>query len=56
MILDTNDLEPTPFGGMPTYQLGAKYPHDYIGAIDDMLRFLPRPADYLFLYFLGFMD
>jgi hypothetical protein len=43
-------------GGMPTYQLGAKYPHDYIGAIDDMLRFLPRPADYLFLYFLGFMD
>jgi hypothetical protein len=21
-----------------------------------MLRFLPRPADYLFLYFLGFMD
>ena len=42
------------FGGMPTYQLGAKYPHDYIGAIDDALRFLPRPADYLFLYFLGF--
>jgi hypothetical protein len=42
------------FGGMPTYQLGAKYPHDYIGTIDDMLRFLPRPADYLFLYFLGF--
>jgi hypothetical protein len=42
------------FGGMPTYQLGAKYPYDYIGAIDDALRFLPRPADYLFLYFLGF--
>jgi hypothetical protein len=42
------------FGGMPTYQLGAKYPHDYIGAIDDVLRFLPRPADYLFLYFIGF--
>jgi hypothetical protein len=38
---------------MPTYQLGAKYPHDYIGDIDDALRFLPRPADYLFLY-LGF--
>jgi hypothetical protein len=39
----TNDLEPywtnSAFGGMPTYQLGAKYPHDYIGAIDDMLRF-----------------
>ncbi len=42
------------FGGMPTYQLGAKYPHDYIGTLDDVLRFLPRPADYLFLYFLGF--
>ncbi len=42
------------FGGMPTYQLGAKYPHDYIGALDDAIRFLPRPADYLFLYFLGF--
>ncbi|WP_035670906.1 YfhO family protein [Flavobacterium sp. 83] len=42
------------FGGMPTYQLGANYPHDYIGKIDDALRFLPRPADYLFLYFLGF--
>jgi hypothetical protein len=42
------------FGGMPTYQLGAKYPHDYIGTLDDAIRFLPRPADYLFLYFLGF--
>jgi len=42
------------FGGMPTYQLGAKYPHDYVGAIDDILRFLPRPADYLFLYFISF--
>ncbi len=42
------------FGGMPTYQLGAKYPHDCIGKIDDALRFLPRPADYLFLYFIGF--
>jgi Bacterial membrane protein YfhO len=42
------------FGGMPTYQLGAKYPNDFIGKLDDVLRFLPRPADYLFLYFLGF--
>ncbi len=42
------------FGGMPTYQLGAKYPNDVIGMVDDGLRFLPRPADYLFLYFLGF--
>lgn len=42
------------FGGMPTYQLGANYPNDFVGKIDDLLRFLPRPADYLFLYFLGF--
>ncbi|RYJ42936.1 YfhO family protein [Flavobacterium beibuense] len=42
------------FGGMPTYQLGANYPHNYIKKIDSVLRFLPRPADYLFLYFLGF--
>jgi hypothetical protein len=42
------------FGGMPTYQLGAKYPHNYIKTLDLSIRFLPRPADYLFLYFLGF--
>ena len=42
------------FGGMPTYQLGAKYPHNYIKQLDLVLRFLPRPADYLFLYLLGF--
>ena len=42
------------FGGMPTYQLGAKYPHNYIKQLDLALRFLPRPADYLFLYLLGF--
>ena len=42
------------FGGMPTYQLGAKYPHNYIKKLDLALRFLPRPADYLFLYLIGF--
>jgi hypothetical protein len=42
------------FGGMPTYQLGAHYPHNYIKKLDLTLRFLPRPADYLFLYFIGF--
>jgi len=42
------------FGGMPTYQLGARYPHTYIKNLDLGLRFLPRPADYLFLYFVGF--
>lgn len=41
------------FGGMPTYQLGAKYPNNYIKKLDTALRFLPRPADYLFLYFVS---
>ncbi|WP_121965731.1 YfhO family protein [Myroides sp. N17-2] len=42
------------FGGMPTYQLGAKFPHNYVKTLDSAIRFLPRPADYLFIYFLGF--
>lgn len=42
------------FSGMPTYQLGAHYPNDFVRSLDLGLRFLPRPADYLFLYFLGF--
>ena len=42
------------FGGMPTYQLGAKYPYNFIKKLDLSLRFLPRPADYLFLYLMGF--
>jgi hypothetical protein len=37
------------FGGMPTYQLGAKYPHNYIKELDLSRRLLPRPADFLFL-------
>lgn len=42
------------FGGMPTYQLGANYPNNYIKELDKVLRFLPRPADYVFLYLIGF--
>ncbi len=42
------------FGGMPTYQLGALYPHNYVKKLDSLIRFLPRPADYLFLYFISF--
>lgn len=42
------------FGGMPTYQLSTYYPLNYIQKLDQVFRFLPRPADYLFLYFLGF--
>ncbi len=42
------------FSGMPTYQIGTYFPNDYITYLDNLIRFLPRPADYLFLYFLGF--
>ena len=53
-----NDKEPywtnRAFGGMPTYQLSAYYPYNYVKQVDLALRFLPRPADYLFLYFVGF--
>jgi hypothetical protein len=42
------------FSGMPTYNLSVLYPNDYIKKIDLLIRFLPRPADYLFLYFLSF--
>ncbi|WP_046755533.1 YfhO family protein [Kordia jejudonensis] len=41
------------YAGMPTYLLGARYPYTYIKTLDRTLRFLPRPADYLFLYFAG---
>ena len=53
-----NDTEPywtdAAFGGMPAYQVSAYYPHDYIQKLDHLIRFLPRPADYLMLYFVGF--
>ena len=42
------------FSGMPTYQISAYYPNDFVRIIDKTLRFLPRPADYTFLYFLSF--
>lgn len=42
------------FSGMPAYQVGARFPNDLIKELDYKLRFLPRPADYLFLYFIGF--
>lgn len=42
------------FGGMPTYQTGAQYPYDVMRWIDSALRFLPRPADYMFLLLAGF--
>jgi len=42
------------YGGMPTYAIGAKFPHDYMDKLDRLIRFLPRPADYLFLYLTSF--
>ena len=41
------------FGGMPTYQLGARYPNNLIKELDLTIRFLPRPADYVFLYLMS---
>ncbi len=42
------------FGGMPTYQTGAQFRGDIIKKVDDVLNFLPKPANYLFLLFSGF--
>ena len=42
------------FGGMPTYHTGAQFRGDLIKKIDDVLMFLPKPANYLFLLFAGF--
>jgi hypothetical protein len=42
------------FSGMPAYQVSAYYPYDLVRTLDRALRFLPRPADYTFLYFLSF--
>ena len=41
------------FGGMPTYQLGAQYPADFLSPIYSFFRVLPRPAHILFLYLFG---
>ena len=55
---DEFDAEPywtdAAFSGMPTYNLSTLYPNNFIKSLDDALRFLPRPADYLFLYLLSF--
>jgi len=41
------------FGGMPTYQLGAKYPYDILAPLHYLFRFIPRPAHTLFLYLIS---
>jgi hypothetical protein len=43
------------FGGMPAYQISTLYPGNWIGKLDNAFKlFIPLPAGYLFLYFLGF--
>ena len=42
------------FVGMPSYQVAADYPFDMIDSLDKLVRFLPRPADYLFVYLFSF--
>ena len=53
-----HDEEPywtnTSFGGMPSYVVSTYYPNDFIKKLDSAIRFLPRPADYLFLCFASF--
>lgn len=41
------------FGGMPTYQLGARYPYDFLTPIHKLFQLIPQPAEILFLYFLS---
>ena len=38
------------FGGMPTYQLGARYPYDFLTPIHKVFQLIPQPAEILFLY------
>ena len=64
MVKDINDFrlekntEPywtgASFSGMPAYPVSAYYPNDFVRSLDRLFRFLPRPADYTFLYFLSF--
>ncbi|MDP1622089.1 MAG: YfhO family protein [Bacteroidales bacterium] len=43
------------FGGMPAYQISAKYTSNVVGYLDKVLSLgLPHPANLVFLYFLGF--
>jgi len=43
------------FGGMPAYQISAKYKGAYMKSIDKIITLgLPHPVKLVFLYFLGF--
>jgi len=54
-----NEAEPlwtnSMFGGMPAYQISAKFPGNWLNFFDRLCKlFLPHPGGYLFLYCLGF--
>lgn len=43
------------FGGMPAYQISAKYNANLVKKVDKLFQgFLPRPAGLVFLYLIGF--
>ena len=43
------------FGGMPAWQISVQYPGNLVTHIDKIVTlWLPYPANYVFLYFLGF--
>lgn len=42
------------FGGMPTFQTGARFPGDIIKNADNLLMSFPKPVNYLVALFAGF--
>ena len=43
------------FGGMPAWQISVKYTGNLMGYVDRMITLgLPYPANFVFLYFMGF--
>ena len=42
------------FAGMPGYQITSDFDFNLIKYLDSAIRFLPRPADYAFIFFAGF--
>ena len=43
------------FGGMPAYNISVRYKANLVKHIDKIFQFgLPRPADFVFLYMIGF--
>ncbi|TAH42211.1 MAG: hypothetical protein EYC69_06155 [Bacteroidetes bacterium] len=50
MPLWTNSM----FGGMPAYQISAVYGANLVQYIDKAIMFFPSPANFFFLYLIGF--